>query len=360
MIREKIAIIGLSAFFLFGCQNKEENAVELAVPVVSVTGTAMSMIPNKVGIYPVWIYEDLLFFGQVKKECEYALYAIREDTLIEYGEFLRRGEGPYELNIPKLKQYGDTLYMMGIFNGENKIFKVAINEKENICQPQDWEVERWDTYLSLYDIAPLTHGSYYLACGRKNEDNERLFLFIPEKDTLIGLGCPFPDEEKADVIDKALIYKSYIKKHPQRDRFFVCTSDYGRYAFIFDYQNGKLEKVAQPWGVLPAYESKQGKIKLSDDCFLGTRDVAVTEKYIYISFYPYTQKETKERVGNGQNWNDVDKIYVSDWDGDIVKIYQTDVPVRSFVVDKNDRYLYAVGAQEEADRDVIFRFELND
>lgn len=45
--------------------------------------------------------------------------------------------------------------------------------------------------------------------------------------------------------------------------------------------------------------------------------------------------------------------------GDPVSEYSFDIfPGRPFVVDENDRYLYAAGAQKKADRDAISRFEL--
>lgn len=54
------------------------------------------------------------------------------------------------------------------------------------------------------------------------------------------------------------------------------------------------------------------------------------------------------------------EIKVFDWDGNPVRTYKFDRYLSNFVVDREDRFLYAMTKDVETDKDSLVKYELKD
>ena len=314
---------------------------------------------SKVGISPVLNYKDRLFYMQPRSEKPVVVYQTRGDSLIFNGELLRKGDGPVDMNIPVLKidPLTDSLYALGLYNRENKIFRCSLSEND-LPDEETWERTLWRGNFNIKDACPIGNGQF-MTTGSAQDSDKMIFLFNPKKESFVPLDCPFPDDKVGEPISKSIIYSGRIEKHPDKNRFVYYARTYGRYFFIFEYENGVFKKIATPLDILPDYELTSGvsKRKVAPECLSGIREIYVTSRYLYVEYSPYSLEEIREMVDESDDWRYSNRIYVFDWDGNPVKCYHTDQPIDIFTVTTDDRYLYATGIPAEGE-DITLRFNL--
>lgn len=327
-----------------------------------VSGVRMAFDRPKVGCFPILSDSGCLFFRLHRSESHtVALYRIQGDSLLFLQEFLPKGDGPEDIRIPQMKLLRDTLYALGLYNGENKILKTAWPPSDDSLQvPPVWKSLHWNKYFNLKDGYPL-NDSTLLVTGSQNDSQAMFFLFYPAQQRLVPAGFDFPDDIPGEPLSKSIIYSGTIEKHPQKDRFVFYTRSYGRYIILFDCENGRVENLRILSADLPKYEFTDAPLnnrRIADDSWTGVRAVSVTQKYIYVIYNDYTMGQMRNMVDKAdERWHYTDRIYVYDWDGNPVKCYRTDQLISSFTVSPDDRYGYAEGIPEE-DQDVILRFSL--
>ena len=158
---------------------KEEPAWEQT----PVSGVRMVFDRPKMGCVPILSDSGCLFFRLHRSESHtVALYRIQGDSLLFLQEILPKGDGPEDLYIPQIKLLRDTLYALGLFNGENKILKTAWPPSDDSLQvPPVWNSLHWNSYFNLKDGYPL-NDSTLLVTGSQNDNQEMFFLFYPAQE----------------------------------------------------------------------------------------------------------------------------------------------------------------------------------
>ncbi|HIT97491.1 MAG TPA: hypothetical protein IAC44_01480 [Candidatus Merdimorpha stercoravium] len=337
---------------------KEEPAWEQT----PVSGVRMAFDRPKVGCVPILSDSGRLFFRLHRSESHtVALYRIQGDSLLFLQEILPKGDGPEDLYIPQMKLLRDTLYALGLFNGENKILKTAWPPSDDSLQvPPVWKSLHWNGYFNLKDGYPL-NDSTLLVTGSQNDNQEMFFLFYPAQERLVPAGFEFPDDIPGRSQSKSIIYSGQIEKHPQKDRFVFYTRSFGRYVLVFDCKNGRVENPRALCADLPKYEFTDAPLnnrRIADDSWTGVRAVSVTQEYIYVIYNDYTMGQMRNLTDKAdERWHYTDRIYVYDWEGNPVKCYRTNHPISTLAVSPDGRYAYASGVPQE-DQETIWRFPL--
>lgn len=353
---KKYCFICFLAVAFAGCQESPKDIQWSEIPI---SGEKMKPDSPRVGFYPLLTSADLLFCSQSGQEKNILVYQIKDDSLLFHTEFIRKGDGPHDMNIPVLKSSPDSLYAIGLYNGENKIFRLNLNALDSLADENKWQYTHWRKNFSIRDIHPIGNG-LFLANGSDQDSNDMLFLFNPKEESFVPLGIPFPDDKPVKNRYKSLIYSGKVEKQPGKDRFVFYVKNYGRYAILFDYQNDTIKTVAKLFDIFPEYrfEGDSPNWKLEKNCLAGIKQIIPTENYLYVTYPVLTIPEIRESVKNqSEAWHYKNDIYVFDWDGNPVKKYKTDMPIKIFTVSPDDKYLYASGEPEE-NEDITLRFKL--
>lgn len=203
------------ALLLGSCKDTSQKA-EPAWEQTPVSGVRMAFDRPKVGFFPLLSDKDCMFFRLHRSENHaVALYRIQGDSLLFLREILPKGDGPEDLYIPQIKLFRDTLYALGLFNGENKILKTAWPLSDDSLQaPLAWKSLHWNKYFDLKDGYPL-NDSTLLVTGSQNDNQAMFFLFYPAQERLVPAGFDFPDDIPGNSLTKSIIYSGSIEKHPQ-------------------------------------------------------------------------------------------------------------------------------------------------
>lgn len=105
--------------------------------------------------------------------------------MIFNGELLRKGDGPVDMNIPVLKidPLTDSLYALGLYNRENKIFRCSLSEND-LPDEETWERTLWRGNFNIKDACPIGNGQF-MTTGSAQDSDKMIFLFNPKKESFV-------------------------------------------------------------------------------------------------------------------------------------------------------------------------------
>lgn len=341
-----------------GYFDAKEDGVQLCATVLTVDSLAGSSAC-------CMIIGDKLIFYLAGEEYSYAVYKIRGDSLIYGGKFMRRGNGPYEMQIPRLKYRPDKneLILYSADPSKNDFYLIHLDNFNHLYETRCWKAMKLPALpsrgcLEFVNDSTYLHSSYTqqnslfsLACKGANE-------------SFINLNFRYPDDRNnADLLLMRSLFKGELVKHPRKSSF-IYSSDYFKYIILFDLENKNITNIRYISAELPDYKRISDPYRmfaLNGKVQDGCKTVIATEKYIYIGYNNLTWEDINKQVQfKGYPNSYFDRINVFDWEGNYISGFVLDKPVDFFVVGNDNNYIYAssLDLTQEHQPDQVLRFEL--
>ena len=340
----------------FDAEGKGEQVIATVLEVDSsvMSGTCHLVIENKMIQY------------LVGDSYSCAVYNIKGDSLYYESKFMPQGNGPYEMQMPRLKYRPDKkeLIIYSEDAGENDFYRVDLNDAGNLYNSQLWIKDRLPALptrdcLEFIDDSIFIHSSY-------TKHNSLFSLSYKGRDYFYrGLNLPYPaDKNNTDLLLKRFLFKGKLIKHSGRSTF-LYSSEFFKYVIVFDLEKEEIRNIRYISDVQPDYKPVSGNpyhlFTFNKNAEDGCKVIFPTESYIYIGYNNMTWEDINNKVQfKGYPDSYFDRINVFDWEGNFVKRLVLDKPVRRFAVDAADKYLYAssIDLTQENQPDQVLRFEL--
>lgn len=317
----------------------------------------------KIGMFaPEAVFDSTMIVCHVQCPNTYSLWKLKEDSLFFRDEFIFRGEGPYEMIIPKMYvDYGqERLLVFAPYNGENKAFYMDLTHPERITDKSHWQTFYWrDQKNSPRSLCPVDT-TVFLAMSSKLDEN-MFGKFDMKHNVLAPLDYPYPSvKTDAGTSFKAKAFAGVLYRHPNRSRFVYSNASWGRYAFVFDLNGDRVENIALLSDVLPQYGVARDGLNISYDKRLPyCYKVQAGEKHIYMMYNDFTLDDfRKDKRIDGLTMNYYKHVLVFDWEGSPVKRLNLDIPIWGFCVDRGEDYIYAITDRIVEDNETIVRFKI--
>jgi hypothetical protein len=333
---------------LTGCQrpsynifNGEFRHVTYTDKVELLTGEQVQI--DTIGIWETWIEDSLLFVNDYTSEkAFYSIYSLNSNELL-YDHLIMRGRGPNEYIEARLFHiYSNEMGVKAWFSVNHRERLLCIDITASILK-QQLVVER-EVNLNM-------------------EDKFALFSVHFDSDTSFVMRSLFNN-------DQILIYNTvsqnthslewlYTQEYSRQDiSDFGCGYVYNASRSIlaggmgfFDQINFFPLKERKPFSISTspkAIRYDEVKIKHMNDRSRYYGYVCYTEDVIIVT-YTAGKDRYKERSPE-QNF-----LHIVSWEGELLKIFETDCYLASISYDKRTSYLY--GIDIETDR--ILRYKLN-
>lgn len=310
--------------------------------------------------------DDYFIISSHRTHHAFKVFQLKGDSLIEKGEFLKRGDGPFEMlqpfafyNRPEKRAY---IYDHG---GQLKsIYSIDLCNIQNLYETSNWEkiqipvIENY--FLGSWMRKVGNHS--FLILGSKVRSGKMLSKIDLIDNSISELNCSYPERDgtfnTSPVVKQSVYLAGVIERHPTTDKIvYACES--GRYAEIIDLTNPEISRTLM-LATYPEYVGDGINKSFLEGCLRGMQ-VRVTAKYIYLLPYPLTKGEVRRDLSYKDYPNYCsDELLVFNWDGGFVKKYALDTPIYSFVVDEDDCFLYAATVELENDSEIMKRYELDD
>ena len=339
-----VLLIAMTA--LISCCNVKRD---VAVSIITLAGKTMEnndpdfFLRNIIDIKDSLLYA---YFSQ-KNTNIINVYRIKEDSLILYHRFLNWGNGPYEITMP-VCIYDKTTETISFFENIGKLmrgYQIDLKELKNIDDKSTWRVFN---FLEINDIR-FRHGFAYvsdtllLAIGGMYDDRNILTII-----NLNDMKSTYPLEfwpndgyktntsvKQAVYMDNARLYKNHKLNK------FLYVSGNGKYMEVFRISNNQIVDRLPVCNLYPKYIQQGSSYSIKNEETNQGYYVYVSDTLIYARPIEYTMDMFRSRQNNnGYDLNYSNKINIYDWNGNLLKKYEMDVPFYSFVVDEENNVIY--------------------
>lgn len=371
-----ICIVGI--IILVSCSTNNKNKTELVIknelkektceqtPLIGEVISSDSDIPfgNIIDIA-----DGHILFSSYYTNHAFKVYRIENNNLVESGQFLKYGEGPFEMAQPysfydKLK---NQIYIYD-YNGRlGKVYSIELHPIENLYNTSKWEeiqIPVIQDYFLGNSMRKMDDDSFVIL-GSKVRSNKLLSKIDLDNNTIFELNHSYPEMDgtfKIDpVVKQGVYFNGVIEKHPYSNRLvYACGS--GKYAGIIDFDPiTSTIKNTSIFTIYPKYTTTDGLNRsYLDDCLRGMQ-VKVTDEYIYILPSQLTKGDVRRKaLYKGYPNYCSDELLVFNWKGELLKKYLLDVPVYSYIVDESDNWLYAVTVELDDEGQIMKKYKLED
>ena len=360
----------LVCLILFSCTNTKEQEY----PEVDWSGKETNLSSSKEIIVPVnplesearyrLLDDEYLFLSHsFYQDLTLHAYHLQNDTLNYIGKITQKGDGPLEMpNMSYMHQRPNKSLILTSSGYNPKYFVLDDGDFSKATSLNQWNVVKFPAKESgtmVTEVVPLNDSRILV---KLMGDVPYPFAYYNAGDsTLSYYPYPFPETEKEmSNAQKSMMCVGRICKHPSKNKI-LNTYQGGTYACILDVDGKNIKEVKHIYNIPPQYvpdkDGANSHPKKSNK--LGFSEIAVTEKYIYLKKYDFCLGDiSKDDINNGYPlWFD-NKIYVFDWEGNPVKKYNLDKYISSFVVDSNDKFIYAQTTNPTDGMCTLIKYEL--
>lgn len=167
------------------------------------------------------------------------------------------------------------------------------------------------------------------------DGSARYFLSYPDHP-----GYPDLQEET-----KAMLYASNVLRIRPGGEAFVCADMYSGVIDFCRVSPAGVERVKLFYLHYPKVdisETPRPRVEYYQDNHFGFTDVTVTEDRVYTLYSGKTYGEAKNHVSECQT------LLVFDWDGNLLKTYDIDVPMTGVSYDMEENVIYGIGLTPDA------------
>jgi hypothetical protein len=354
---------------LSSCGDKKEHAKKEDVDTFTLQGVNMILNdPSFLFGRLIDLQDSILYVESRGRDTIINIYVVKGDSLNVHDRFLTRGNGPYEVNV-FANVYDRATKTLSFFENYGKLtkgYQVDVKTKNGIHDKSTWRV---------FDFSPIgdinmRHSFAYvsdtllLAIGGKFYSQELLTLINLNNCALTYSLDFWPDdgsEENNLVKQKVYIDNAHVFKNSKLNRY-LYVSDWGKYMEIFSIEDKQVTHRLPVCTIYPKYKAAEDGINYS-----------LKKEEINYGFYVYTTDSliyarpvevTLEMLRSGQGVEGYDRAYsriidVYNWNGNLIKRYETDIPFHSFVVDEENNFLYVLTNDLETEDTLIRKYNLS-
>lgn len=339
--------------------SKDKDATEIKGQILSADSTILSSIVEQ-------IYEDILIMRVRNYSPVYEVCMIKDDQVVKLASFMDEGNGPFRAIYPKcfIDKANQCLYLYG--ENFNPIYRIPFPLSENVLKTETWERVSMSkaknaVWGQQYAAMKSIGSQNFLAIGG-NMDGNNMFSIISKDTTISVNGYSLPDDGFVGPHEvKRINYLSAnLLKHPSDNRYvYVCMN--GDYVDIFTLKGDAISDVIPIHSKYPLYSNEDGLNPKYDreNTSLGYFGYA-TSQYIYLLSSPFSSINEWLSTPNYKGYPSfvMDNVEVYDWDGNFIKKLKLNIPVFTFVVSDDDKYIYATSLNLETDDEAIIRYTL--
>ncbi|WP_455672694.1 BF3164 family lipoprotein [Phocaeicola sp.] len=278
-------------------------------------------------------YKSESFFHWIKlPECKYM------------GAFGVRGQGPDEfLNIKSLHLICDTLYAYDFYKselvqviptGEKLDFKKVLN------LPKSW----------IMDLLPLSK-EIYCSTGCFEEG---IFHLVDSTGNMLYVSDNYPARDKAEAqLSNQVRYMAYQGcMETDGNGHIVYLTSQSKQRYIYKLEHDSLIELASYLDSYPQYTSGGGdgfSVIHDVNAPVGYRDVIADDDVFYALYSGRSFKDFQLKSF------ECPILYAYNWQGELLKTYELDVPITNVCLDKEHHVFYGIANLPDP---VLVRFKI--
>ncbi len=362
MIKYVVGIM-VFVFVFYSCSNVSKNGRKDNKEIIKLEGKTLKvdeplLIANFIALKDSMLYMNA--FG-TNKDTLIDLYKLDGNTLFKQKKFLKKGIGPFEFIIP-ISYYDKNKSQLTLLERSrlSYAYKIDLNNSENVYNPSSWEKIGFDkiTNFKLGDKFCYLSDSMILISGGIYGKKQILSIININDQTVFPLNFWPVDGFEENMLVKQSIYVENAKifTNNKRNKILYVSGD-GVLVEILDIHDHEIVSKKTIFNIFPTYVVLEDGLnaKYKSDCRRGY-EVNVTDKFIYLCHGKENRSDTENYKGYPYYY--VDQISVYDWDGNLVKLYETDIPFCSLFVDETENLMYVNSEDLDTEDMIIKKYEL--
>jgi hypothetical protein len=350
-------------FVSYSCSNTSKNGQKNNQEIIKLNGTTLTTDESLL-VSSLILLKDSMFYMDVFGSNNDTLIDVRKlngNASAKQKKFLSKGIGPFEFLIP-IFHYDKNKCQLTILERSrlSHAYKIDLNNSENIYNPSSWEKINFDkiTNFKLGDKFSYLSDTMILIAGGIYGTKQILSLININNQTVSSLNF-WPDdgfEENIRVKQSVYVENARIFTNNERNKILYVSGD-GVLVEILNIQDNEITSKKTIFDIFPTYTVLEDGInyKCKSDCRRGYA-VNVTDKFIYLCHGKEIRSDRENYKGYPYYY--VDQISVYDWDGNPVKLYETDTPFSSLFVDETENVMYVISEDLDTDDMIIRKYEL--
>jgi hypothetical protein len=263
--------------------------------------------------------------------------------------FLNRGQGPNEVLYPINIQYinEDTIGMYDIMN--MSYYNIPIlKENDSIIH-----IKKTVSFDTRYYRAVRTSYNQYIALSAEDglfslldADGKRIdkFFDYPYKDR---------DERNIDNAIRALAYQGTIVTNPHATKCVYAPFN-GDIIHFYAVENNDIRFIHKTENTFSNYNIEDGMARTKGSTIRGYVSITATDNFVYAL---YCGKTIRELMKNNDDMMEGEILRVFDWNGNIKKEIDLDIPCKHISISHDDKTLWAIALNPETS---LVWFNMND
>lgn len=320
---ETLSALILSSLIAGSCSRSNSGSPVSLPAITEVTCDSIVTPPVLLSVTRLFTIKDQMVAYQERNDTLFSFWKLPECQLL-YSAGIR-GEGPDEFLMLE-RNFQETTQGFRTFELQtNRIKDVRITEEGNLNVISDYQLP---TNLSpLNRFLFLADSTYCFV----STDDAYEFTLLKKDGTTHNFGA-YPThllKEDTDTPNR-FVYNKLTVAHPSGDKFAAFYA-YTGLVRIYSYTGELLKET-----LLPTKETTE-------------KD----EKTIYYHLFPYA---TDQYIYILNQQEDIQTLEKWNWEGELISRYALNHPVSSFVIDKEEKRMYAVSKERE---DCIYIYQIN-
>ncbi len=274
--------------------------------------------------------ENFLILLDVSTKYFYHLIDLKTN---EYkAKFIRRGQGPNDLNRPvNIHSLNDSPYFYSLDHAKG-IVRFCINTIGGNIKMEKYA--KREKGRLVFDMTPLSDSLF--VCNGTFED-VMFKTYSPKDGFQLAFGeYPYKDSEEKKIPNdqRAMAYQGNLKANG-KGRFAYATH-LAEQIYFYEIKDGQAIELGRVNEGFADYKPAGG-ISVAHNALhpMGFVDLEVSDDYVYALYSGRTFAEYKLEEWLGKS------IRVYDWYGNLKKEYRLDVPVHNICVDEKGKRVYA-------------------
>ncbi len=357
--------------FLFSCTsgNKEKKLQDLSQNPIELKASLLQCDSTIWSTRIVESIDDKIITLGYSSDKIFQVYQLDKNNLKSIGSFGKKGNGPKEFPVAADCYYDSHNKALSIFSRSANIikcYKVDLSSIENLYHSEIWKTidikcaER-DGYL-WKKIVPLSD-SLYIAAGGHFEGNNLLSMLDIKTNRIDKINIQYPDDKNDSplLIKRSVYMEGALLRRSNSNQFLYCCSNWGNYAEIITMDNLnrpiRRQIITKDY---PLYTTAPDGLngKSLDNTLMGIT-ASVTEQCIYLLPNFLTKKEFLDKaVKRDYPSGYCNILYQFNWDGDFIRSYKLDKPIRNFIVNSSNKYIIGSSIDLNNGEDVFAKFNI--
>ena len=289
---------------------------------------------------PVHIYTIDSFLVLINMRTDLFIDRYNLNTLEKTGEYISFGNGPDEMIAPKhvIVQDSDVCILD---RGKQKL---AIYNKFDFCHNQSPVLKKTINFKDFVsNIQLLKNGT--IVTTIQSPEHQRLSFFNLNGEFIETKGeYPIIKNNELNTIQKMAGYECSIVANEEKDKIFVAYN-YTDLIEIYDMKGNLITRKQGPEGFFPSIIIHNN----GNEQTIGFEKGKSKDGY----FSPIAYKNEIYVLYSGKIYDpdnydfNNDFLFVFDWDGNPIRIYNLDTPIFSFTIDPKTDRLYGITNEPE-------------